>query len=745
MRKAFLFNVGVGRLSCLDQAMPTSAEALGQELDQTPKTRQETVTATAGCSLVCNTSMCYTTATPLLDCMRALPFNATWANNTLEVLTKSLDNFGFRALYHNTGPPYNIELDLQGELTQVADSLPLSSDAAFQEAVQAVLTKLLDAHTRYRKPNCYNGVFAMPFSFDLQLPIMDACPNGPADGTSCRSGGPRAVEPLAFLRRNVYTEHYESVFRNVDLSAVLDKQLLLVDNLDFTTAIAGWGNTHETRSNHPSARFNAALRSFTVRDARYYNVLDGSVSEQGLALTVQGGVSVTLPWLGGFTQAFGVPEECTMKPQMTAEDLMLVNGRPLFEPGAPHERNVLELQTTRTVIVPPDSNSTLSCFTQDVSSFDKSKEASVSIALVIKVASFSPNGPYKEAWQGFTSDAAACLGTAHDLVLLDVMQNGGGYVCLGMRLLEMLVEDYAKDHKQVQMIYDLPHSSLMDAYISAVNNKDPYSDPQEVEQILNIQTQQPFVDGKAYYYPGRNQTQGGSTIWKTNQFTLNCKEAEVMPVSDFKPHKWFPPSRIIIMSDGTCGSTCASFTKIAQEAGKATFVGVGGLWGQPMDVSSFAGGFVCNPSYLANISRQAGLPPFPEFITNQRWQFGWSSWYSARFPSRPAQFTEQEPDFREPFWNFPDASINSTESTKAVSALYDRILASTILRLAETAEPSSSNGKDGDTTVPLSYVIGIAVAGTAALLGWAIVLCRMCANKGSTRQALNSRLLDEAE
>ena len=84
-----------------------------------------------------------------------------------------------------------------------------------------------------------------------------------------------------------------------------------------------------------------------------------------------------------------------------------------------------------------------------------------------------------------------------------------------------------------------------------------------------------------------------------------------------------PPEKLIILTDGTCGSTCASFTKIPQEAGLATFIGVGGLWGEPMDVSSFAGGFVCNPEYLSNIAAWS-ITVFPTFLTNQRWQFGWA-------------------------------------------------------------------------------------------------------------------------
>jgi hypothetical protein len=113
--------------------------------------------------------------------------------------------------------------------------------------------------------------------------------------------------------------------------------------------------------------------------------------------------------------------------------------------------------------------------------------------------------------------------------------------------------------------------------------------------------------------------------------------------------------KVVVLTDGTCGSTCAAFTKIAQEANLATFVGLGGLWGEGMDVSSFAGGFVCNVDILTNMAKKIG-EGFPQFVTNQRWQFDWAVWYSQRFPGRPAQFTEQQPDFRVPFWDFPSTT-----------------------------------------------------------------------------------------
>jgi len=251
-----------------------------------------------------------------------------------------------------------------------------------------------------------------------------------------------------------------------------------------------------------------------------------------------------------------------------------------------------------------------------------------------------------------------------------------------------------------------------------------------VEQILDKSTQEAFPDGKAYYYPGRNVSQGGVDSWRTNYFSLNCTEAEAMPAQNDDDAAWAPPryvgrDRLVILTDGTCGSTCACFTKIPQEAGHATFVGAGGVWNEGMDVSSFAGGFVVNPSIWTQIAEWSSRS-FPAFLTNQRWQMGWAVWYSKKMPSRPAQFTEQQPDERDAFWGFPHASIDPSVSTVQVSALYDRVIASSVARLAADADADctdddNNNNKDDDDDDRLNVATGNALIAMTVLLGVSVL------------------------
>jgi hypothetical protein len=601
-----------------------------------------------------------------LDCLTSIPFNKDWATATVDVLAQSLENYGFLQLYHNTGPPYvTAPLDIEKELLNTQTMInqgAFTTDIDFQEHVQDLIQITQDAHTRYQKPVCYNAVFLQPFAIDVRIVESEQ----PADSVS--------EEPRAFLMRNKYTDQYLEMYPNSPIESLIGQELTLLDNLEFTTAIVNWADSHETRSNNRGVRFNQAVRSYFYRSAIQYNVRPLS----DLSLTMVDGQTYNFPWIASYTTGLADVEYCAaVDPREDLEarrlkfpDVNRTQHPQLFDPIPPLSTEALRKSSSeRVVIVPSDAPNAVSCFLQKVDG-EEGAAAGISTSLVMKVSSFAP-----ASINGFLTDVEACITSDYDMMVIDVMQNGGGQVCLGLRLLELLIEDYYNDHSLVQMNYDLTHSKLMDQYIEVVNSNSGYIDKS---------TGEPYPDGKAYYY-GRTVTQGGVTHERTNFFSLDCSSMEKLPVR-FKPARFLTPDKLVFLTDGTCGSTCACFTKIAKEHDKATLVGAGGLWEESMDVSSFAGGFVSNPDNMATIARQSGIYNFPKFLTNQNWQFDWAIWYSNKFPTRPAQFVVTEPDFRESFWGFPHSSIDADVTTAMVSSLYDRVIYSTVARLAHEAE-----------------------------------------------------------
>ena len=427
------------------------------------------LTSADSCEVIaCATgALCTTDAYSAMECIKTIPLNNTWAEATLDVLSQSLENFGFGPLFHKTGPPYSIELDVLGLLDESLAALnsgSFTNDYEFQENVQSIFIQTLDAHTKYNKPECYNINFVQPFTFEVMLP---------------EGGG---TEPKGYLQLSSYTDQYTTQFPTVNYNDIIGEEIKLLNGVEFQTAVSTWGDSHEIRSNHPSARFNAALRSYLSRNAISVNLSDDSV-EDDLVVTLADGRVFAFPWMGVYREGFGDVAVCGLQEAVEAveggEVVESVEAetsgrRHLFEePPAILSKEILhDDRSDRVEIVASDDPYFVSCFVQTVTGSD-ADTAEVQKVLVMKVSSFSPPGDYQDAWAGFLGSAEKCLSVDFDLVVVDVMQNGGGYVCLGLRLLELLIEDYNDDHTKVQMHYDLPHSPLMDKFIETVNYPDP--------------------------------------------------------------------------------------------------------------------------------------------------------------------------------------------------------------------------------------------------------------------------------
>ena len=96
--------------------------------------------ASPRCALSCPPGQrCSAGSADAFACLRAIPLNSTLAGATLDVLSASLENFGFSALYHDTDPPYSLSVDLAGDVRRARALLgAFKSDFDFQEHLQQV-------------------------------------------------------------------------------------------------------------------------------------------------------------------------------------------------------------------------------------------------------------------------------------------------------------------------------------------------------------------------------------------------------------------------------------------------------------------------------------------------------------------------------------------------------------------------------------------------------------------------------
>jgi len=188
---------------------------------------------------------------------------------------------------------------------------------------------------------------------------------------------------------------------------------------------------------------------------------------------------------------------------------------------------------------------------------------------------------------------------------------------------------------------------------------------------------------------------------------------------------------LLVLTDGTCGSTCSLFSNLLHERGLASFAGVGGIFTRPMDISSFDGGTVGQLDEMRQIAQVAGVH-FPSFETSVRWQFTRFEAYSHKEPDLPMQFVAHSAENRIAWWSFSWPSVGSRATGRALGELYEtafglqkgiaanwNIGRAVSISHAEAYSTHASSDAVG-TTEPLAITLA-GIAAFAAVMSFAIV------------------------
>jgi hypothetical protein len=186
-------------------------------------------------------------------------------------------------------------------------------------------------------------------------------------------------------------------------------------------------------------------------------------------------------------------------------------------------------------------------------------------------------------------------------LIIDVRGNGGGDICLGYEVINRIVGEIHPEGR-----YDIIQSPLaLQLATKAVGaGFPPFS-----AEYWNKPDGTVFQD-ISWYTPGISYTRGGITDLYSQRIYHAC------------PYPTNPPAylfqKIAVLSDGTCGSTCAVFTSHMDEVDSVITVAMGGISGQAMQYFSFPGGEVLNLGTIIaaasalGITNQTIVPaPFP--------------------------------------------------------------------------------------------------------------------------------------
>jgi len=252
-------------------------------------------------------------------------------------------------------------------------------------------------------------------------------------------------------------------------------------------------------------------------------------------------------------------------------------------------------------------------------------------------------------------------------LILDLRGNGGGYICLAMETLRFLFPLSVPQHE----IFDIKRCPLTDklAQKASLLPTDIYSMFAPTKYFLE-QNNAPFTND-SWLIPGVPHVRGGISSNYSLLLTDDCSFMDIPPLEE----KYrIPPDRLLVLSDGTCGSACALTLRNIQQNKFGKIVVVGGIRNRPQQGSSFFGGFVFSLNDLFPELKLLNLlndPLAPQpFLTSA--SLSWTLWEGYAYVGPrdiPLQFVFEPSDYRIMYTS--DSVRSSITLYEDVTSLFD--------------------------------------------------------------------------
>ncbi|CAE6396376.1 unnamed protein product [Rhizoctonia solani] len=591
----------------------------------------------------------YVAPSSAMACLKSFPYNATLAKNVLDVVTKVTPFFTFEDWQKRTPAPFTeSSSNLDVEFARIK-ATRYTTDYDFNRDVFNVINRLDDGHTLWL-PSCYWAAFQNI----VPAPLISLEKNGSQDIYIA----PNVVEFISLLGTN-YTSYYDA--KGFNWKKYAGSKVLTIDG------VPAWKYVNEIASSYSgnyidrNIRVNSVFTSYRISGGTWSQRLGdfgGPVFPDKDSLTlsliaVNSTKTETVkfeyranylgaPFTDGtsYWQAncaannntngvdFRQPEPgfanrklMQKKRQPEAKiDVGPAKSADLPQPNLPTQPDVINGTGVIKAYVLPDKKTG-----------------------VLMVGSFG--GDYV-GFQNDTFDALSKLKAANvQQLIVDTTGNGGGFVCLGQFLINALAGmsfGYA-GFESTARAQPLARK-IVASYIS-----------QEIDGMFYSPSRWAFLNNTPlpvdynYMEPPTNFTINDSRDAVSQRIYDVCTPYNVaLPAEPF-----LPPSKIIIVGNGQCASTCALFTGVAYEKLGIKIATFGGNPGEAMNFNGMAGNQVMEWADLDSEIKTAGLKndPLapPDLLVNANYRVNWRYAYSWQNKSQPLAFHVERAHYRIPY------------------------------------------------------------------------------------------------
>ncbi|KAJ7346724.1 hypothetical protein DFH08DRAFT_914726 [Mycena albidolilacea] len=231
-------------------------------------------------------------------------------------------------------------------------------------------------------------------------------------------------------------------------------------------------------------------------------------------------------------------------------------------------------------------------------------------------------------------------------LIIDVTNNGGGYICIAHWLHRILIGPKNTTEPQAGLYTCTRAGSLAQLIVENINKG---GDPEELLsynplQWTNSSDNLPFSVESHWLRPTVNRTINGHEDAFSPRLGAECQPFEMTPPEE----GLFSPENIVIVSNGRCGSSCSLFSiTMSKHEGVKTVV-VGGHKGTAQQYCGIVGG---QSTHFAEIDTEIKstylknhtLAP-PDFVLGITWRLA----FGIDNPNEPEEWQDHPADFNLP-------------------------------------------------------------------------------------------------
>ncbi|KAG8762056.1 hypothetical protein FRC11_011441 [Ceratobasidium sp. 423] len=609
----------------------------------------------------------------VLSCLQSFPYNETLRNNVVDVVGKTF-NFHTSVSFHlNMPDPFtDSTVDIQGELRRIGGTR-YDSDFALHQDVSKTVKRLNDGHAGYIN-YCYDSLFttylpfplavlARPDALDVQN--VHIVPEASTVATA-EFGSDAVAQWQAALGRNL------SDFNGARIVSINGKDPWAV--VDESAAISGGYQAKTTRQN---AFFSSYQRAAAEWSYRLGDFAQWSLPVKGDSVTlrlVRNGTNTeetyTVPYLsriGSATVAFtdakslwanncvatfstnGAPyyNKIKAKTKVAADkprfqpdpDIApIINGRrqPISSLVADGPLFDVSLPSRLAPPTPITGNGALQFYMLD----DKK-------TAILALGSFS--GDFAGVQKGILDGINAVKAKGATRLLVDVTNNGGGYICLAAWLHRVLAGPGPGTEPQPGLDGSVRAQDLAQKITAKIVANNTGVDPNR-EMLYNPLN---WRDTKSQCFPADFNWLDPAINMRINdvpdKFSQKIGDDCIpydLTAPDTKPFEF---DNIAILNNGRCASSCSLFTISMRTKYNVKTIVVGGKPGTTQQYCGVVGGQSLNFAAIDSDIKTAGLKNDPlapaDFIGDNYQGITWKLGYSIldqnqfeEFKTHPAQF-----------------------------------------------------------------------------------------------------------